>query len=116
MAIIHSKEIIPPPSFLAHKLSPVDNMPEDSFIRDYGVDTLKAGEECDLHYHDCDEWWVIISGRAKVICGEEKKEAGAGDMVFTKMGEMHQIKAIEDTTLVWLEGPLSGKKRRGHLH
>lgn len=116
MARIYSKKAVSFKSLLNQMLSRSCEMPDDSFIRDFGIATVKAGHECDLHYHDCDEWWVIVSGRAKIICGNIKKEASGGDMVFTKAGEKHHIKAIEDTTLVWLQGPLVGEKRNGHLH
>lgn len=116
MPIIRSKEVFPPPSIVTKKISPSEPMPDDSLIRDYGVDTLRAGQECDLHYHDCEEWWVIVNGSAKIICGSEEGEAKAGDMIFTRMGEEHKISAITDTTLVWLEGPLKGNRRPGHLH
>ena len=61
-------------------------MPEGSLIRDYGIDTLPAGHGSDLHtlkgifdYHDCDEWWVILEGHARIRWGEQVDEAFPGD-------------------------------------
>ena len=39
------------------------------------------------------------------------------DVQVTRMGDEHEIPEIlEDTTYFWVEGPLRGEKRRGHLH
>jgi mannose-6-phosphate isomerase-like protein (cupin superfamily) len=38
-----------------------DNYPEWSEINHYGVNHLKVGDEVTLHYHDCNEYWIIVS-------------------------------------------------------
>ena len=116
MRHIRAKQYENPPSFIMVKISPIDPIPEDSFICDYGVDTLSEGSSSDLHYHDCDEWWIIINGRALVSDSVEPFETGPGDMVFTPMGETHRIEALTLVTVAWFEGPLRGQKRKGHLH
>lgn len=116
MRYIRGKQDENPPSFVMVKISPIDPLPEESFIRNYGVDTLIEGSSSDLHYHDCDEWWAIINGRALVSDAVEAFEVGPGDMVFTPMGETHKIEALTMVTIAWFVGPLKGQKRKGHLH
>ena len=116
MRHIRAKQYENPPAFIMAKISPIDPIPEDSLICDYGVDTLSEGASSDLHYHDCDEWWIIINGRALVTGSVDPFEAGPGDMVFTPMGETHRIEALSLVTIAWFEGPLRGEKRKGHLH
>ncbi len=54
--------------------------------------------EFDLHYHDADEIWYIVEGRARILTEGVEHEVGPGDIVCTGMGE------------------LEGLKRPGHLH
>lgn len=116
MPVIRSREWTPPPSFLTRKLMPDEAMPDKSLIRKWGVDTLPPQSACDLHHHDCDEWWIIFEGKALIETGDEKTTVVAGDMVYTPRGESHRITAIETTTLAWIEGPLPTGGRDGHLH
>lgn len=100
----------------SRSLKPISELPDFSMVKAYGVDTIIAGKGCEPHFHDCDEYWIIVEGRAKVILDDEETEVRAGDMVITPMGSEHQIIAIEETTVVWFEGELRGQKRPGHLH
>lgn len=38
-----------------------------------------------------------------------------GDMIFTPKGVRHAVEAVSDVKLIWLEGPLQGEGRSGHL-
>jgi mannose-6-phosphate isomerase-like protein (cupin superfamily) len=113
---IQAKQHTSPPEFLTVKIAPIDPIPESSFIRDYGLDTLAPGASSDLHFHDCDEWWIITEGIARLFHSDEKIQVGPGDMVFTPAGESHKIEAVTLVKVVWFEGPLQGQKRKGHLH
>ena len=113
MRHIRAKQYENPPSFVTVKISPIDPIPEDSFICDYGVDTLYEGSSSDLHYHDCDEWWIIINGRALVSDSVEQFETGPGDMVFTPMGETHRIEALTLLPLPGLKALLGDKNEKG---
>jgi len=77
----------------------------------------KGGTLVELHFHDCDEWWVFTRGRALISTEGTEHEVSGGDMVYTPMGEEHEvIEVYEDLEGVWFEGPHQGRKRRGHLH
>ncbi len=112
---IQAKQHKDPPSFLTMKLSPVDPIPAESHIKDYGVDMLAPGASTDLHHHDCDEWWIIADGIARVAGADREIEIGPGDMVFTPKGESHKLEAITLVKVVWFEGPLQGQERKGSI-
>lgn len=90
--------------------------PEGFLFAQWGVGRFSSGEECDYHYHDCDEYWFILEGCAKVVEDGVEYEVGPGDCVFTPMGSEHKIKAVTDCVEFWCELQLQGKKRPGHLH
>lgn len=103
------------PPHLTMKISPVGTVPEESYIRAYGVDTLTAGASSEKHFHDCDVWWIIVNGIARVHDSGTNIDAGPGDMIFTPAGDLHKIEGITMVTYVWMKGPLKGQKRKGQL-
>jgi len=69
------------------------------------------------HFHDCDEYWFILKGKIKAKSEGTTYMVEAGDVLYTKMGDEHEIiEVLEDSTIFWVEGELKGKKRKGHLH
>ena len=70
------------------------------------------------HFHDSDEFWFAISGKAKVRTEGKQYVVEKGDVVCTKMGDVHEIVEIVEPpyTQVWINCNLRGKKRPGHLH
>lgn len=76
-----------------------------------------AGGRFDRHHHDCDEYWLIITGRATVTSGPHTYLVGPGDLLCTPAGEEHDIVEIYgELTGFFFEGPLSPGGRPGHLH
>lgn len=70
----------------------------------------------DVHYHDCDEYWIIVSGRADVMSEGQHYHIGAGDCLATGRGHHHDFVHIEETVRgAYFETTLEGEKRRGHL-
>ena len=55
------------------------------------------------HRHPYDEVQFIQSGRGRWIVEGVEFEAGAGDVLVVKAGEVHSFKAIGDTPLVQLD-------------
>ena len=71
----------------------------------------------DLHYHDADEIWFIIEGRARILTEGDAYDVGPGDLVCTGMGDQHHVLVVEEDLVgFYLEGELEGLKRPGHLH
>ena len=84
------------------------------------VAVFDAGAEVELHFHDYDEPWFILSGRGTAILVEsgESREylIGAGDVVVTYAGDEHGLKVEEPMTLVYVPGTVPAGARMGHLH
>ncbi len=70
----------------------------------------------DCHYHDFDEYWIIIDGRGLVMTERKLYTVGPGDCVATKRGDHHDFPSVYEKILgVYFETTLRGKKRLGHL-
>ena len=53
------------------------------------------------YHHQREEHWVIISGRAEIICGDERIKAGPGDYIKIDVGVVHKlINSGEDELMV----------------
>ena len=100
------------------KRGDTDSKPDRVSLSSYGVFTLKKGQNIELHYHDCNECWLIIDGRARIVTEGVEYDVGPSDLVCTKMGDEHTILEIynEEFRGIYLEDELNGKKRKGHLH
>lgn len=70
----------------------------------------------DSHYHDFDEYWIIIRGRGVVMTDGQLHIVQQGDCVATRMGVNHDFpKVFEPVDAIYFETTLRGKKRPGHL-
>jgi quercetin dioxygenase-like cupin family protein len=59
------------------------------------------------HRHPYDEVQFVRAGRARYVVDGKEFEAGAGDILVIKAGEVHSFKAIGDERLVQLDVHLS---------
>ncbi len=70
----------------------------------------------DNHYHDCDEYWIVVEGRGVAVTEGKSFEVGPGDCVATGMGFHHDFPiAQEPVVAVYFETTMEGGKRGGHL-
>ncbi len=78
---------------------------------------LKDGD-VEPHFHDAEEFWFVLEGKARVLTEGKEFVVEKGDVVCTHMGDEHSIPKIveEPYRQVWIECNLRGRKRRGHLH
>jgi mannose-6-phosphate isomerase-like protein (cupin superfamily) len=90
--------------------------PPWSEVTSYGVNTLEAGAEVELHFHDCNEYWIIISGRGIATSEGITYELGPGDMLQTRAGDEHSLVVTERMVAVYFYGIMPPGGRRGHLH
>ncbi len=111
-------ESIPPHIHVDHALQPADmDAIKEGFLTMCGWDYYAKGSQCDLHSHDCDEYWFILYGKGIARVGNEQGEVGHGDAVFTPMATKHQFTALTDNVcMLWMYGELKGRKRVGHVH
>ena len=95
--------------FAVRKAKPPANDTPYSYVKTTGFDN---------HYHDCDEYWVVLEGKWQVASEGKMYEVGPGDCVATGMGWHHDVVSIEGDGPyrgIWFEGTLEGRKRVGHL-
>jgi len=115
--IVRHRRLEKPLPHLAYALQPVNfDVIKKGFLTMCGWDYYAAGSQCDLHYHDCDEYWFILDGKAIARCGDEQGEVRHGDVVFTPRGTKQQFTALTNVCMLWMYGELKGKKRVGHVH
>ena len=101
---------------VVQRISP-DRRPDWSDVTSAGIFRVEPNGRFDRHYHDCDEYWLIFSGRALVAVGSRTYTIAAGDIVCTPTGTEHDIVAVSDALEgFWFEGRTPPGGRVGHLH
>lgn len=71
----------------------------------------------DNHFHDCDEYWLVFQGKAKVKSEGEEFYVQRGDIVCTKTGDDHDVLEVyEELQAFWFEDATPEGGRIGHLH
>jgi mannose-6-phosphate isomerase-like protein (cupin superfamily) len=101
---------------IVRTLSP-DSRPEWSDVTSAGTFRVEPNGRFDLHYHDCDEYWLVFSGRARVLVGSQTYTVGPGDIVCTPTGTEHDVVGVYETLeAFWFEAATPPGGRIGHLH
>ncbi len=101
---------------VARGLAP-DARPSWSDVTSAGIFRVEPNGRFDLHYHDCDEYWLIFSGRARVLVGSQTYDVEAGDIVSTQTGTEHDVVGVYETLeAFWFEARTPQDGRVGHLH
>lgn len=90
--------------------------PAWSELNHYGISYLEVGDEVELHYHDCNEYWIIISGKGICTTEGDTYEIGPGDLVLTERGQEHSLVVTEKMNAVYIYGVMPPGGRSGHLH
>jgi mannose-6-phosphate isomerase-like protein (cupin superfamily) len=81
-------------------------------------DSVEYPKETDFdsHYHDCDEFWIIVSGSGTAVSEGRLYHVGPGDCIATRMGHHHDFPRVDErVSAVYFETTLRGRARRGHL-
>jgi mannose-6-phosphate isomerase-like protein (cupin superfamily) len=84
-----------------------------------GAGTLKAvnSGHFDRHYHDCNEYWMIAHGKAKIWVDGQTYYVRDGDVVCLKAGLEHDILDLyERLDGFFIEDGLLPGGKPGHLH
>jgi mannose-6-phosphate isomerase-like protein (cupin superfamily) len=70
----------------------------------------------DSHYHDCDEYWIVLDGTGEAVVGANHFPVRRGDCLAIGMGHHHDFpNAAAPIKAVFFETTLEGEKRVGHL-
>jgi len=94
------------------------NRPEWSDVTAAGIFRIPTmGGHFDLHFHDCDEYWLVFSGKAKVRQKGFEFFVQRGDILCTHAGDEHDVLEVYETLeAFYFEGPTPPGGRIGHLH
>ena len=94
-----------------------ETRPSWSDVTSAGIFRVEPGGRFDRHFHDCDEYWLLFRGRARVAVGGRTYEVGPGDIVCTPTGTVHDVEGVYETLEgFWFEGATPEGGRIGHLH
>jgi mannose-6-phosphate isomerase-like protein (cupin superfamily) len=102
----------------SQKMLDQNNRPEWSRVTSAGIFRVPAaGGRFDCHYHDCDEYWLIFTGKGKVLSEGREYYVMPGDIVCTRAGVEHDVLEVyEGLEAFWFEDATPGGGRVGHLH
>ena len=94
------------------------NRPKWSSVTSAGIFRVSfANGHFDCHHHDCDEYWLVFRGKAKVMTEGRDFYVKAGDIVCTKAGDEHDVVEVyEEMQSFWFEDATPAGGRVGHLH
>lgn len=94
------------------------NRPEWSKVTSAGIFGVpRENGRFDCHFHDCDEYWLIFQGKAKIMTEGQEYYVKPGDIVCTKAGDEHDVVEVyEDLLAFWFEDATPEGGRIGHLH
>ena len=71
----------------------------------------------DRHYHDCNEYWLICTGKAKIWIDGKTYYVKDGDIVCTKAGQEHDVLEVYEPIVGYhFEDATPPGGRVGHLH
>ena len=91
--------------------------PSWSDVTSAGVFRVEPNGRFDRHYHDCDEYWLVFGGRARVLVGVGTYDVEPGDIVCTPTGTEHDVVGVRETLeAFWFESHTPPGGRIGHLH
>jgi quercetin dioxygenase-like cupin family protein len=78
-----------------------------------GLNCLRRGQSQSVHSHESqDKFYLVLSGKARIVVGTEVQELSAGGMAWAPAGVPHGVEAaLEDTMLlVTMAPPPRGKR------
>lgn len=94
------------------------NRPDWCKVTSAGIFVVpRSGGRFDCHYHDCDEYWLVFSGKAKILSEGREFYVKRGDIVCTRAGDEHDVLEVyEQLEAFWFEDSTAAGGRTGHLH
>jgi len=85
--------------FAAEKMQKVDCVETERLL--VGLNCFEPGQSQKIHEHaGADKFYLILSGRAKVVVGDEARDVGAGDLVFAPAGVVHGVETAYERTIM----------------
>ena len=85
--------------FAAQKMQKLDCVQTDRLL--LGLNCFEPGQDQKVHAHQgADKFYLVLSGKAKVVVGEEARDVGAGDLVFAPAGVDHGVLTAYERTVM----------------
>jgi mannose-6-phosphate isomerase-like protein (cupin superfamily) len=105
------------PSAIMPKTDPKElHFPTWGEVSKYGINMLRAGDTVKAHFHDCNEFWIIVQGKGIATSGNVTYKLGPGDMLITRAGDEHSMAVIESMIAVYFHGVMPPDGRFGYLY
>jgi quercetin dioxygenase-like cupin family protein len=102
--------------FSREKAAKVDVVPGHHLF--VGLNCFEPGQTQSIHVHaGTDKFYLVLSGKARMVVGDQEREVGAGTLVWAPADLPHGVKqAITRTVLLVAmappPGPLTSPKTR----
>lgn len=66
-----------------------------------GLNCLEPGQSQRVHAHaGADKFYLVLSGKAKIVVGNAAHDAAAGDLVFAPAGVAHGVETAHENTVM----------------
>lgn len=66
-----------------------------------GLNCFEPGQAQRVHAHEgADKFYLVMSGRASVVVGEETRDVAAGDLAFAPAGVPHGVVTAYERTVM----------------
>src|SRR5215471_11246946 len=75
----------------------------------------RTGHGVEPHYHDCDEFWLFVSGRGEAWLDRESFPVSPNTVIYTPMGTIHRLQMFSDFETVDAVNRHEGQTRRTHI-
>jgi quercetin dioxygenase-like cupin family protein len=91
--------------FSREKAAKVDVVPGRHLF--VGLNCFEPGQTQSIHVHaGSDKFYLVLSGKARMIVGDETRDAAAGTVVWAPAGLLHGvIEALERTVMLVAMAP-----------
>jgi quercetin dioxygenase-like cupin family protein len=72
-----------------------------------GLNCFEPGQTQQVHAHtDADKFYFLVTGKARMMVGDETREATAGDLIWAPAGVPHGVvEALERTVILVAMAP-----------
>jgi quercetin dioxygenase-like cupin family protein len=66
-----------------------------------GLNCFEPGQSQPVHSHaGADKFYLVVSGNARMIVGDETRDAAAGTLVWAPAGVPHGVEAAQERTVM----------------
>ena len=102
--------------FSREKAAKVDVVPGQHLF--VGLNCFEPGQAQSIHVHaGTDKFYLVLSGKARMVVGDQEREVGSGTLVWAPAGLPHGVKETTERTVMLVAmapppGPLSSGKTR----